>query len=154
MHIVLYTLNPLLLFGSYIVSNSLQLHGLQHDRFPWHPLSARICSKSCPLSQWCYLIISSSVTPFSLCLQSFPSSRSFPISQLLISVGQSIGSWASVHPINIEGWFLLGLTDLISLHSKGLSRFFNTTVRKHQFFSAQPSLCSKTHICLWLLEKL
>ena len=97
--------------------------------------------------------ISSSVIPFS-CLQSFPASGSFPMSQLFASSGQSIGSSASAFPMNIQGWFLLGLTGLISLHFKGLSRVFsNTTVWRHQFFVTQPSLWSSSYICTQLLEK-
>ena len=94
--------------------------------------------------------------PFSSCLQSFPASGSFPLSQLFASGGQSIGVSASVSvlPMNIQGWFPLGWTGLIFLQSKGLSRVFpNTTVWKHQFFSAQPSLWSSSHIHTWLLEK-
>ena len=114
----------------------------------------RICSNSCPLSQWCHLSISSSVVPFSSCFQSFPASGSFPVSHLFPSGGQSIGASASVLPVNIKGWFLSGLTGSISLQSKGLSRVFsNTTVQKHQFFSAQPSLWSSSYIRTWLLEK-
>ena len=99
------------------------------------------CSNSCPLSQWCYLIISSSASPFSFCLQSFPSSRSFQMSRLFASGGQSIrvSASASVLPVNIHRWFLLGLTGLSSLQSKGLSRVLSSpTVQKHQFFSFQP----------------
>ena len=105
-------------------------------------LSPGICSNLCPLSQWCYLTISSSVVPFS-CLLSFPASKSFPMSQFFASGGQSIGvsASASVLPMNIQGWFPLGRTGWISLQSKGLSRVFsNTTVQKHQFFGAQLSL--------------
>ena len=99
--------------------------------------------------------ISSSVVPFSSCPESFPASGSFPVSQLFASSGQSVGASASVLPIHIQGWFPLGLTSLIILLSKGLSRVFsNTTVQKHQFFGAQPSLWSNSHICTWLLEKL
>ena len=115
-----------------------------------------VCSNSCPLRQWCHPAISSSVTLFSSCLQSFPASRSFPMSQFFPSGGQSTGASASasVLPMNIQDWFPLGLTGLISLQSKGLSRVFsNTTVQKHQFFGTQPSLWSKLHICTWLLEK-
>ena len=100
-------------------------------------------SNSCPSSWWCHPFISSSVIPFSLCLQSFSASGTFLRSQFFISGGQSIGvsASASVLPMNIEGWFPLGLTGLISLQSKGLSRVFsNTTVQKHQSFSAQLSL--------------
>ena len=96
---------------------------------------------SCPLSRWCHLTISSSVIPFSSCLQSFPTSGSFPISQFFASGGQSIGASASVLPMNLHDWFPLGWTGWISLQSKGLSRVFsNTTVHKHQFFGAQFSL--------------
>ena len=114
------------------MSNSLPPHGLQHTRLPCPSLSFRVCSNSCPLSWWCHPTILSSVTLFSSCPQSFPALRSFPMSQLLASGGQSIGGWAlaSVLPGNIQGWFPLGLTDLISLLSKGLSRLFsNTTVQ-------------------------
>ena len=100
------------------------------------------CSSSCPSSWWCYPTISSSAVPFS-CLQSFPVSGSFPMSQFFVSGGQSIGTSASasVLPMNIQDWFPLGWTGWISLQSKGLSRVFsNTTVQKHQFFSAQLSL--------------
>ena len=112
-------------------------------------LSPGVYSNSCPLSQWCYLTISSSVAPFSFCLQSFPSSGSFTISQLFTSGGQSIGASASapVLPLNIQGWFPLGLTGLISLPSKWLPRVFSsTTVWKNQFFSTQPSLWSNSHL--------
>ena len=108
-----------------------------------------IYSDSCPSSQQCHLTISSSVVPFSYCLQSFPASGSFQMSQLFASGGQSIGVSAStsVLPMNIQDWFPLGWTDWISLLSKGLSRVFsNTTVQKHQFFSTQFSLCSNSHI--------
>ena len=99
----------------------------------------RACSNSCPLSWWCHPTISSFVIPFSSCFQSFPASGSFPVSQFSISNGPSIGASASasVIPMNIQGWFLLGLTGLISLQSKGLSKIFsNTIVEKHHFFSA------------------
>ena len=125
------------------MSDSLWLHGLQHARLPCPSPSPRVFSNSCPLSQGHYLSISSSVILFSSCPQSFPSSRSFPVSRLFVSGGQSIGAsaLASVLPTNIQGWFPLGLTGLISLQSKGLSRVFSsTTVWKHQFFRVQPSL--------------
>ena len=135
------------------MSNSLQSHRLQHARLPCPSLSPGVCSNSCPLSQWCHPTISSSVAPFSSCLQSFPASGSFPVSQLFTSGGQSIGASASVLPMNIQDWFPLGLTGLISLQFKGLSRLFcSTTVQKRQFFGAQPSLSSNSHICTWLLE--
>ena len=111
-------------------------------------------SNSCPSSQWCHPMISSSVVPFSSCLQPFPASGSFPISQST-SVGQSIGAsaLASVHPMNIQDLFHLGWTGLISLQSKGLSRVFsNTMVQKHQF-CAQLSLWFNSHIHTWPLEK-
>ena len=119
-----------------------------------HYLLAWICLNSCPLSQWCYLTISSSAAPFSFCLQSFPASESFPRSQLFASAGQSIGASASVFPMNIQGWFILRLTGLISLQSKRLSRvLFSATIEKHQFFGTQPSLWSNSYIHTWLLEK-
>ena len=116
----------------------------------------RACSNSCPLSWWCHPTISSSVVPFSFHLQSFPASGCSPVSQFLTSGGQIIGvsPSASVLPMNIQDWFPLGLTGWISLQSKGLSNiFFETTVQKHQFFSAQHSSQSSTHIHTWLLEK-
>ena len=103
--------------------------------------SARVCSNSCPLSRWCHPTISSSVVPFSSCLQSFPASDSFPVSRLVPSGGQSIeaSASASVLPMNIQDWFPLEWTGLFSLQSKGLSRVFSSTiVQKHQFFGAQP----------------
>ena len=108
------------------------------------------------IGQWCHSNISSSVVSFSSYLQSFPASGSFPVSWFFSSGGQSIGvsASASVLPMNIQDWFPLGLTGLISLQSKGLSRVFsNTTVQKHQFFSTQLSLWSNSHIHTWLLEK-
>ena len=136
------------------MSSSLQLHGLQHTRLPCPSLSPGACSDSCPLSQWCHPTISSSVVPFSSCPQSFPASGSFPMSRLFTSGSQSIRASATVLPMNIQGWLPLGLTGLISLLSKRLSRVFSsTTVQKHQFFSTQPSLWSNSHTCTWLLEK-
>ena len=108
--------------------------------FPVHHQTSRVCSNSRPSSQWCHPTISSSVVPFSSHLQSFPASGSFPMSQFFTSSGQSIGASpsASVLPMNIQDWFPLGWTGLVSLLSKGLSRVFtNTTIQKHQFFSAQ-----------------
>ena len=115
------------------MSDSLQPHGLQHDRLPCPSPSPGVCSNSCPLSQWCHPTISSSVVPFSFCPQSFPASGSFPMSRLFQSGAQSIGvsASASVLLMNTQGWFPLGLTGLISLLSKGLSRVFSSpTVRK------------------------
>ena len=129
-------------------------HGLQHATLPCPSLSPGACSNSCPLRRWCHPTVSSSVTPFS-CSQSLPASGSFPVSQLSVWCGQSIGALAlaSVLPMNIQGWFPLGLTGLISWQFRRLSRVFsNTTVRRHQFFDAQP-LCSNFHIRTWLLEK-
>ena len=114
----------------------------KHARLPCPPLSPRVWSNTCPLSQWCHLTISSSVAPFSFCPQSFPALGSL-LSWFFTSGGQSIGAStsASVLAVNIQARFPLGWTGLISLLSKGLSRVFSsTTVRKHQFFSAQPSL--------------
>ena len=124
-----------------VMPNSLQPHGLQHIRLPCPSLTPGSCSNSCPLSWWCHPTISSSIVPFSSCLQSFPASGSFPMSQLFASGGPSIGALASVLAMNIQGWFPLGLTDWVSLQSKGLSRVFsNTTVQKHEFFCVQLSL--------------
>ena len=121
-------------FSPSVVSDSLRRHGLQHARLPCPSPAPRTWSNSCPSSQWCHPTISSSVVPFSSCLQSFPASGSFPRSQIFTSGGQSIGVSASawVLPMNIQDWFPLGLTGLISLQFKGLSRVFsNTTVQKH-----------------------
>ena len=93
---------------------------------PLSPPSPGVCSNLCPLNQWCYLTISSSAGPFSFCLQSFPVSRSFPMSQVYISGGQSLGASATVLPMNLHGWFLLGLTGLISLQSD--TNIFNVKV--------------------------
>ena len=134
-------------FGPSVVSDSLRPHESQHARLPCPSPTPRAYSNSCPKSQWCHLPFSSSVIPFS-CLQSFPASGSFPVSQLFASGGQSIRAWASasVLPMNIQDWFPLGWMGGISLQSEGLSRFFsNTTVQKHQFFGAQLSLCSSSH---------
>ena len=111
---------------------------------------------SCPLNHWCYLTISSSATLFSFCLQSFPASGSSTLRQLFVSGGQNIGASASalVLPMNSQGWFPLGLTGLISLLLKRLSRVFSdTTIEKHQFLGTQPSLWSNSHIHTWILEK-
>ena len=138
------------------MSDCLQPHGLQHARSPCPSPTPRVYSNSCPLSWWCHPTISSSVVPFSSHLQSFPASGSFKMSQFFTSGGQSIGVSvsASVLPMNIQGWFPLGWTGLISLLSKGLPKVFsNTTVQKHQFFGAQLSSQSNSHIHTWLLEK-
>ena len=128
---------------------------MQHSRLLCCSLSPTICSNSCPLSWWCYLTTSSSVASFSFSVQSFPASGSFPMRSLFASGGWSFGASASalVLPMHIQGWFLLGLTGLISLQPKGLSRVFSsTTIWKHQFFSSQLSIWSNSHICTWLLE--
>ena len=115
--------------------DSLRPHGLQHARLPCPPPTPGVCSNSCPLSQQCHPTISSSVIPFYSCLLSFPASGAFPMSRVFASSGQSIGASASVLPMNIQDGFPLGLTSLISLQSKGLSRVFSTTtVQKYQFF--------------------
>ena len=139
-----------------VVSDSLWPHRLQHTRLPCSSSTPGACSNSRPSSQWCHLTISSAAIPFSSRLQSFPASGSFQMSQFFTSWGQSIGvsASASVLPMNIQDWFLFRLTGMISLLSKGLSRVFsNTTVQKHQFFGAQSSLWSNSHICTWLLKK-
>ena len=136
------------------MSNCLRPHESQHARPPCPSPTPRVYSNSHPLSQWCHPTISSSVVTFSSHLQSFPSSGSFQMSLLFASGGQNIGTSASVLPMNIQGWFPLGLTGLISLQSKGLWRVFsNTSAQKHQFLGAQPSLWSNSHIHTWLLEK-
>ena len=143
-------------FSHSVVSDSLRPHGLQHTRPPCPSPTPGVCSNSCPLSQWCHPTISSSVIPFSSHLQSFPASGSFQMSQLFASGGQRIGvsASASVLPMNIQDYSPLGWTGLVSLLSKGLSRVFsNTTVQKHQFFGAQLSSQSNSHIHTWLLEK-
>ena len=130
-------------FSLSVVSDSLRPHEPQHTRPSCSSPTAGVYSNSCPLSWWCHPTISSSVIPFSSCLQSFPASGSFQMSQLFASCCQSIGVSAStsVLPVNIQDWFPLGWTGWISLLSKGLSRVFsNTTVQKHEFFSGQLSL--------------
>ena len=146
----------LLLFNCQVMSNSSQPQGWQRARLPCPSPSPRVCPSSCTLSQWCHPIIWSSVALFSFRLQSFPASGPFPMSWLFASGGQSVGASASalVLPMNIQSWFPLGWTGLNSLLSKGLSRVFsNTTVQKHQFFGALPSLWSSSHIHTWLLER-
>ena len=130
-------------------------HELQHARPPRPSPTPRSCSNSCPLSRWCHPTISSSVVPF-FHLQSFSASGSFQMSQFFTSGGQSIGvsASASVPPINTQDWSPSEWTGWISLQSKRLSRVFsNTTVQTHQFFNAQPSSQSNSHIHTWPLEK-
>ena len=137
----------LLLFSCSVTSNSLWPHRLQRTRLPCPSLSLRVCSDSCPSSWWHYLTTSSSAALFSSCPQSFPASGSFPVSRLFASGGQntSASASASVLPMNIQDWFPLGLTSLISLSSKELSRVFpSTTVWKYQFFGTDPSLWSNS----------
>ena len=130
----------LLLFSCSVVSDSLRLHGLQHSRLPCPSLSPGVCSDSLSIES-VMSSISFSVTTFSSCLQSFPASGSFPVSQLFTLGGQSIGASASVLPMNTQDWFPLGLIRLISLQSKGFSGVFSsTTIQKHQFISAQPEI--------------
>ena len=116
--------------------NSLQCHEPLHASLPCHSLSPGACSNSCPLCQWCHPTISSSVVPFSSGLLSFPASGAFSMSQFFTSGGQSIGAsvWASVLQMNIQDWFPLGLTGLISLQSKGLLRIFSSTSLKASIF--------------------
>ena len=102
-------LNILLLQFSSVVSYFLRPHGLLHTRLPSPSPTPEVCSNSCPSSWWCHPTVSSSVIPFS-CLQSLSASGFFPMSRLFASGGQSTGASASVLPINIKGWFLLGLT--------------------------------------------
>ena len=113
------------------MSDSLRPHGLQHSRLPCPSPTPRACSNSCPLSQWCHPSISSSVIPLSSCLQSFPALGSFPTSQFFTSDGQSIGvsALAPAFPMNIQHWFPLRLTDLISLQSKRCPRVFSNTTK-------------------------
>ena len=142
-------------FSCSVMSNSLRPRELQHARLHCQSPTPKACSNSCLLSWWCHQP-SHPVIPFSSCLQSFPASGSFPMNQFFTSDGQSIGvsASASVLLMNIQDWLPLGLTGLISLQSKGLSRVLsNTTVQKHQFFGTQPSSQSNSHIHTWPLEK-
>ena len=130
-------------FSHSVVSDSLGPHELQQTRPPFPSPTPRVYPNSCPLSRWCHPTISSSVVPFSSCLQSFPASGSFQISQLFASCCQSSGvsASASVLPMKTQDRSPLGWTGWISLQSKGLSRVFsNITVQKHQFFCTQFSL--------------
>ena len=136
--------------------NSLKPHRLQHARPPCPSPTPRVYSNSCPLSRWCHPTISYSVVPFSSCLQPFPASGSFQMSQFFAPGGHSIRVSASmsVLPMSIPNCFPLGWSGWNSLLSKELSRVFsNTTVQKHQFFSAQPSSQSNSHIHTWPQEK-
>ena len=142
-------------FSLSVLSDSLWPHEPQHVRPPCPSPTPKVYPNSCPLSQWGHPTISSSV-PFSSSSQSCPASRSLQMSQLFASGGQRIGASASasVLPMNTQDWSTLGWTGWISLQSKGLSRVSsNTTVQKHQLFSAQLSLESNSYIHTWLLEK-
>ena len=140
------------LFSHSVVSDSLQPHEPQYARPPCPSSTPRVHPNPCPSSQWCHPTISSSVVPFSSCPQSFPASGSFQMSKIFTSGDQSIGvsASASVLPMNTQDWSPLGWTAWISLQAKGLS---NTTLQKHQFFSAQLSLWSYSHIHTWPMEK-
>ena len=143
-------------FSRSVVSNSLRPYEWQHARPPCPSPTPGVHSDSRPSSQWCHPAISSSVVPFSFCPQSFPASETFPVSQLFSWGGPSTGvsALASFLPKNTHSWSPLEGTDWISLQSKGLSRVFsNTTVQKHQFFGAQLSLQSNSHIHTWPQEK-
>ena len=143
-------------FSCSVVSDSLQPHESQLTRPPCPSPTPRVYPNSCPSSRWCHPAISSSVFPFSSCPQSLPASGSFPMSQLFTWGGQSIGVSAStsVLPMNTQDWSPSGWTGWISLQSKVFSRIFSsTTVQKHQFFGAQLSSHSSSHIHTWPLEK-
>ena len=156
-NIIYTTVFSISVFTAQLLSHVQYLPSLrmQHARLPCPSLSPGVCSNSCPLNQWCDPTISSSVIPFSACLQSFPTSGPFPISQLFPSSGQRIGASASasVLPMNIQGWFPLEFTGLI-LQSKGHSRIFSSTKnQKYQFFGAQTSLWSNSHFHTCWMEK-
>ena len=143
-------------FSHSVVSDSLGSHGLQDTKLACLSLTPGVYSNSRPSSRWCHPAISSSVVPFSSCLQSLPVSESFPMSQLFAWGGQNTGvsALASFLPKNTQDWSPLEWTGWITLQSKGLSRVFsNTTVQKHQFFGAQPSSQSNSHIHTWPQEK-
>ena len=140
-------------FSSSVVSDSLQPHDSQHARPPCPSQAPGVYSNPCPSSWWCHPTMSSSVLPFCSCPQSLPASGSFSMSQLFTWGGQRTGvsASASVLPVNTQDWSPLGWTGWVSLQSKGLSRVFsNTTVQKHQFFDAQLSSQSNSHIHTWL----
>ena len=142
-------------FSHPVVSNTLWPHGLQHARFPCPSPTPGTCSNSCPLSWWCHPTVSSSVVPFSSCLQSFPASRSFQMSQFFSSGGQSIrvSASASVPPMNIQDWFLLGWTGWIFSQSKWLSRIFSNHSSKASILQYS-NLFSLSFFFLWIFEGL
>ena len=148
--------NKAVQFSRSVMSDSLRPHESQHARPPCPSPTPGGYPNPCLLSRWCHPAISSSVVSFFSCPQSFPALESFPMSQLFAWGGQSIGvsASASVLPMNTQDWSPLGWTGWISLQSQGLSRVFsNTTVQKHQFFTAQLSSPSNSHIHMWPLEK-
>ena len=147
------TYNPDTCCFCYIVSDSLQSHGLQHARLLYPSPSPGTCSNSCLLCQWCHPTISSSVSPFSSCPQSFLASGSFPVNQLFASGGQSIGASASasVLPVNIQDWFPDRLDLLVVQGTRKC--LLQTTIQKHQFWGTRLSLWSNSHTCTWLLKK-
>ena len=143
-------------FSHLVVSDSLRPHESQHARPSCLSPTSGVYPNTCPSSRWCHPAISSSVVPFTSYPQSFPALGSFPVSQLFALRGQSIGVSAStsVLPVDTQDWSPLGWTGWISLQSKGLSRVFsNTRVQKHQFFGAQLSSPSNSHIHTWPLQK-
>ena len=143
--------NNIMLLFSHL--NSWRPYGLRHTRLPCLSPSPGVCPSSCPLNRWCHPTISSSVALF-FYLQFFQASGPFPMS-CLHQVTQILELHPqAVPPMNIQGWFSLQLTDLISLQSQGLSRVFSiTTIQKHQFFGTQPTLWANSHIHTWLLER-
>ena len=148
-------LNGSVQFSYSLMSDSLQPHGLQHTRLPCPSPNPRACSNSCALSQWCRPTILSFGIPFSPCLQSFPASGSFPMSQFFTLGSQSIGAsaLASVLPMTIQDWFPLGLTGLISLQSRDSQESSPTPQFKSINSSVLSFLDSPAHIHTWLLEK-
>ena len=143
-----------LLFSHSVMPDSLWPHGLHHARLPCPSPSPRVCSNLCPLSQWCHPTISSSVVPFSSCLQSFPASASFPISWLFSSGGQSFGvsASASVLPMNIQGWFPLGLTKELLAVQRTLKSLLQHHSSKASILWCSAILWSNSHIYTWLLN--
>ena len=150
---IIYVVIAVVVFSHQVMYSFLWPHGLQHARVPCSSPSSGVCQSSCPLNWWCHRTISSSLL---LLFSIFPASGSFPKSQLFASDGQSTGvsASASVLPMNIQDWFPMRLTGLISLMAKGLSSILSsTTVQKYQFFNVLPSFWSNSHICTWLLER-
>ena len=142
-------------FSHSVVSNSLPPHELQYARPPFPSPTPKVHPKPRPSSQWCHPTISSSVVPFSSYPQSLPASGSFQMNQLFTSGGQRIGVSASISPSNEHSGlisFRMDWLDLLAVQGT-LKSFFNITVQKHQFFGAQPSSQSNSHIHTWVLEK-